>query len=190
MTLRTKLKESKAIGWPDNSHRDWLDLLLLLATSTISSSLDHMRLGLKRNWNEIEPYWFFRLQYLQTYIVLFTTPVSIFSRPDILLRYLTSSTSWLMKTSLKPPCLPNNAQKQCKQIFESAMDKLVIRILYLFFLFYRSESVKPWTLLSEKLGQTSISPLTTTMMTLARVPQGTVEAGQDLQRLSIVSSSS
>lgn len=58
----------------------------------------------------------------------------------MLLRYLTSSTSWLMKTSLKPPCLPNNAQKQ---IFESAMDKLVIRILYLFFLFYRSESVKP-----------------------------------------------
>lgn len=33
------MKESKAIGWPDNSHRDWLDLLLLLATSTISSSL-------------------------------------------------------------------------------------------------------------------------------------------------------
>ena len=54
----------------------------------------------------------------------------------MLLRYLTSSTSWLMKTSLEPPCLPNNAQKQCKQIFESAMDKLVIRILYLFFSFF------------------------------------------------------
>lgn len=53
----------------------------------------------------------------------------------MLLRYLTSSTSWLMKTSLKPPCLPNNAQKQCKQIFESAMDKLVIRILFFFFSF-------------------------------------------------------
>lgn len=53
----------------------------------------------------------------------------------MLLRYLTSSTSWLMKTSLEPPCLPNNAQKQCKQIFESAMDKLVIRILYHFVFF-------------------------------------------------------
>ena len=53
----------------------------------------------------------------------------------MLLRYLTSSTSWPMKTSLKPSCLPNNAQKQCKQIFESAMDKLVIRILFFFFFF-------------------------------------------------------